>query len=163
MTTIKFSSLTLLALLLALALITDSDGYIFIIDDANLAFHEAGHIFFGLFGNTVSLYGGTLGQLVFPIVTAIVFFRQGAMASCAVSLLWFFENFFNIARYMADARTQILPLVGGGDHDWTNIFSRWGLLGHDVTISNITRILGWLGIILTIFFVFHQWNQARKA
>ena len=47
----------------------------------------------------------------------------------------------NVGRYMKDARAQQLPLVGG-DHDWTEIFSRWGVLTSDVRIGNTVRLLG---------------------
>lgn len=150
-------------LLLVVVLLTDADGYIFLLDDANLLFHEAGHPIFGLFGRTLGLYGGTLGQLVFPMVTAVIFLREKSLVSFAVSMLWLFENFFNIARYMADARTHLLPLVGSGDHDWTRIFSRWGVLPYDTTIAYVVRIMGWLGLVGTLVFVVLQWNQSRDG
>lgn len=163
-TTLKFITFTVGFLLLVIALIADEDdGFIPIIDHANLAFHEAGHVFFGIFGNTLGLYGGTLGQLVFPVITAIIFLRRKNLISFAVSMLWLFENFFNIARYMADARTQYLPLLGSGEHDWTEIFTRWGLLPYDTTIANIVRFLGWIGLIVTMLFVIFHWNQYRKG
>lgn len=56
------------------------------------------------------------------------------------------ENWLNIARYLADARRMELPLVGGGDHDWNTILSRWGLLQHDTQIAATLKILAWLGI-----------------
>jgi len=149
-------------LLLIIALIVDTDGFIFIIDHANLLFHEAGHIIFGIFGITPGLYGGTLGQLVFPVVTALTFLRQAALVSFSVSMLWLFENFFNIARYMADAREHNLPLVGSGEHDWTRIFTSLGLLTYDTTVANFVRFIGWLGLISTMLFVTYQWNQYRK-
>jgi hypothetical protein len=161
-TTPKFIAFIITFLLLVITLIFDTDGFIFIIDHANLLFHEAGHIIFGIFGSTLGLYGGTLGQLVFPIATALIFLRERAVASFAVSLLWFFENLFNIARYMADARAHELPLVGSGDHDWTTIFTRWGLLNYDTSIADIVRVFSWLGLILTMLFVIYQWNQYGK-
>ena len=162
-TTPKFLALLAGFLLLSLAVIFDADGFIFIIDHANLIFHEAGHPIFGILGPTWGLYGGTLGQLLIPVIAGIAFLRQGALASVAVSMLWFFENFFNIARYMADARAHLLPLVGGGEHDWTNIFSRWGVLSHDVIIANFVRFLGWAGLISTMIFVTYKWNCYRKG
>jgi hypothetical protein len=54
---------------------TDTDGFVFL-DYANLAFHEAGHPIFGMLGSTLGLYGGTLGQLVFPVVALLAFWRQ---------------------------------------------------------------------------------------
>lgn len=43
------------------------------LDGANLLFHEAGHVFFGLFGQTIGMLGGTLGQLVFPVAAGVQF------------------------------------------------------------------------------------------
>lgn len=37
----------------------------------------------------------------------------------AMAWVWLGENLLNIARYLGDARAQVLPLVGGGEHDWT--------------------------------------------
>jgi hypothetical protein len=139
-------SVTAVAILFAIVLF-DDDGFVVLLDHANLAFHEAGHVFFGLLGRTLGLYGGTLGQLVFPIVAIGSFWRRRHAIGVALGGVWLFENFLNIARYMADARAQLLPLVGGGEHDWYLIFSRWGLLGRDTEIASLTRMLGWLGMI----------------
>jgi hypothetical protein len=127
-------------------IIKRSDGFIFL-DYVNLAFHEAGHPFFGLFGETLGLYGGTIGQLVFPVVSLIAFLRRGDTVGVSVAGVWLFENFFNIARYMADARVQQLPLVGGGEHDWWHIFTRWGVLDSDTKIAHAVSGMGWIGLI----------------
>ncbi len=149
-------------LLFFTVLITDGDGFVYLIDGANLLFHEAGHVVFGFFGDTLGLYGGTLGQLVFPAVVAASFWRKGQPLSFAGGLVWFFENFLNIARYMADARAQELPLVGGGDHDWTNIFSRWDALAHDTNIAGVVRIIGWLGMVAASAWVIWRWHRDRQ-
>ena len=49
-------------------MITDDDGFISIIEDANIVFHEAGHLWFAIFGDSMGLYGGRLGQLLPPVV-----------------------------------------------------------------------------------------------
>ena len=105
--------------LLVCYLANTGERWVFLLDSANLAFHEAGHPFFGLlFGENITVYGGTLGQLVFPIVAAASFWWRRETLSFVLSLAWLFENFWNIARYMADARARDLPLVGSGEHDW---------------------------------------------
>lgn len=45
---------------------------------------------------------------------------------------------------MRDARDLALPLVGGGDHDWNELFYRFGLLGADSvrTVADLTHGLG---------------------
>jgi hypothetical protein len=140
---------------------TAPSGWVRIIDDANLVFHEAGHPIFGLLGQTLGLYGGTLGQLVVPAGIAVAFWAKREAVGCAVTGFWFFENFLNIARYMADARAQVLPLVGGGEHDWTNIFSRWGVLSSDTTIAGFVAGLGWLGMIGAWGWLAWQWFASR--
>src|SRR5208282_3324793 len=92
-------------------------GFMFLLDHANLLFHEAGHPIVGLFSERLEPYGGTMGQLAFPAVLAVAFWRQRQPLGVAASGIWFFENWLNIARYLADARQMALPLVGGGDHD----------------------------------------------
>src|SRR2546428_3050937 len=95
-------------------LFASEPGFIWIIDHANLLFHEAGHPIVGLFSSRLEPYGGTIGQLIFPVVLTVSFWRKDQPLSVAGSVIWFFENWLNIARYMADARAQTLPLVGGG-------------------------------------------------
>src|SRR5262249_24637645 len=122
------------ALFLALLLYSES-GFILIIDHANLLFHEAGHPFVGLFSRPLEPYGGTLGHLVFPALVMVSFWPKRQPLSLAGASIWFFENWLNIARYMADARKLELPLVGGGDHDWNTIFTRWDVLQYDDRIA----------------------------
>ena len=106
-------------------------------------FHEAGHPLFGLLlGERIAVYGGTLGQLAFPIVATVSFWWRREALPFALCAAWLFENFWNIARYMADARDQLLPLVGGGEHDWTEIFSRWQVLQRDTAHCRILLVSG---------------------
>jgi hypothetical protein len=154
-------------LLVAWLRLSSADGWVRILDDANLVFHEAGHPIFGLLGPTAQLYGGTWGQLVFPLVTSLHFWRQKETSAFALCLAWFFENFLNISRYMADARAQILPLVGGGEHDWTEIFTRWGVLPYDTRIAGFFSFLGWLGIcgcgIWIVYRLYRTQGNSREG
>ncbi|MFZ3183525.1 MAG: hypothetical protein WA173_05225 [Pseudomonas sp.] len=133
-----------------------------LLDGANLLFHEFGHPFFGLFSAPLMVYGGTLAQLIFPVATAVSFYRTGATASFAICVIWGLQNCFNIARYMADARAQLLPLVGGGEHDWTEILSRWGWLQADTRLAAWLTALGWLGIGYCCFWLIRRWRQERR-
>jgi hypothetical protein len=91
------------------------------------------------------------------VVLAVSFWRKREAISFAVSVIWFFENWLNIARYMADARVQELPLVGGGDHDWARIFGRWNVLNHDTQIAAVVRTIGWLGMGAACIWVIWRW------
>ncbi len=138
-------------------------GFVFIVDHANLLFHEAGHPIIGLFSSRLETYGGTIGQLVFPVALAVSFWRKGQSLSFAGALIWFFENWLNIARYLADARSQLLPLVGGGDHDWHRILSRWHLLDYDVVMATVLQTLGWLGMLAACGWVcWRAWRDRHR-
>lgn len=137
-------------------------GFVFLLDHANLLFHEAGHPILGLFSQPLEPYGGTIGQLVFPVALAVSFWRKGQTLPFAAALIWFFENWLNIAHYMADARALELPLVGGGDHDWNTIFSRWRLLPYDTQIAGIVKIMGWMGIFATsVWGAWRGWRDRK--
>ena len=133
-------------------------AFIPVLDHANLAFHEAGHWIYGILGRTMSLYGGTLGQLTFPAVALAIFIKRRHTLGVALAGAWIGENLFNIARYMSDARSQALPLVGGGEHDWTAIFNRWGALASDKKVAHVTSTLGWIVILASVAVV---WLSGR--
>ena len=138
-------------------------GFVFLLDHANLLFHEAGHPIIGLFSQRIETYGGTIGQLVFPVVLAISFWRKGNALAFAAAWIWFFENWFNIARYMADARALQLPLVGGGDHDWNTILTRWDILQYDTRIAAVLKIAAWIGIALACAWViWRAWRDRQR-
>lgn len=149
-----------LAIALLALLHRGADPWIPILDSANLAFHEAGHMFYGVLGETAQLYGGVLGQLTFPIVVMITFFVRREAPGVAVGAIWAAQNLFNIARYMADARAQELPLVGGGEHDFTNIFTRWGVLHRDLQIAHDVRVIAWIVIVLTLAWLGWRFRRA---
>lgn len=150
------------AALLILWLAHTSEHWVFLLDSANLAFHEAGHPLFSLLSENLTVYGGTLGQLMFPLAAGFSFYRKRATLSCAFAVLWLGDNLFNIAVYMADARTQILPLVGNGEHDWTEIFSRWGVLQWDTTIAGLVRVMGWLLIACVGAWLWYRSAAAKQ-
>jgi hypothetical protein len=148
--------------LFGLLLFQSEPGFVLCLDHANLLFHEAGHPVVGLFSQRLETYGGTLGQLAFPALLAVSFWRKGEAISFAVSVIWFFENWLNIARYMADARAHALPLVGGGDHDWARIFGRWHVLDYDTQIAVVVRTTGWLGMSAACAWVIWLWWAGRE-
>lgn len=147
------------ALFVAYGLIPDN--FVPVLDHANLAFHEAGHLFFGFLGSTAGLYGGTFGQLVFPVLVTVSFLRKEAFVPAAFGLLWLFQNFLNIARYVADARARQLPLVGGGDHDWFNILYRWNALEADTAVAGTLSLLAWLGMVATVIWIVRLRNRTN--
>jgi hypothetical protein len=140
-----------------------AQGWVPLLDSANLALHEAGHPLTGLVSGRLAVYGGTLFQLAFPIAVAVHFHRRGHAAGAAAGAVWLGENLLNVARYMADARVQELPLVGGGDHDWAEIFSRWHVLASDTRIAGFTRFVAVLLIATAIAWLYRQWRAGLEG
>ena len=133
-------------------------GWVPILDSANLVFHEAGHPIFGIFGNTAGLYGGTLGQLVFPIVVIVTAKRRAQATGLALGIVWLAENGLNIAPYVADARARALPLIGGMDHDWFSILFRWNALPRDHGIAMTIVVLSCLAMAAVWVWTFWRWQ-----
>ena len=113
-------------------------------DALDLPIHETGHIVFGWGGEVLASLGGTLFQLIVPLAFVIYFWRRKDRHAASVALWWVGQNCFNIARYIADARAQELPLVGGGEHDWAFLLASWRLLPQDTAIAYYARGFAWL-------------------
>jgi len=141
---------------------TDRSGFL-ILDYVNLIIHEGGHFFFSWFGSTITILGGTLGELLVPLFCAIYFFWQREATGFAFSFFWFFENFPYIGGYMADARSAALPLVGAEESDWSILFGQWGLLAQDQKIGGFMRTLGWLGMLATIAWLGYRTRQDSES
>lgn len=148
---------------LFMLLATDEDGFLQILDSFNLVIHEFGHPFFGIFGETPMWWGGTLMQLIVPAVIAFAFWWQRSALSLAFAGVWFFENFLNIGRYIADARAMELPLVGGGEHDWNTILADLGRLQQDQQIASVVNLIGWVGMFACVGFAIVAWLSQRGA
>ena len=138
----------------------------------NLAFHEAGHVIFGVFGRFIMSLGGTLGQVLMPCIClgALLFKTRDAFGA-AVALWWVGQNCMDIAPYINDARARQLMLLGGvtgrdaayGYHDWEYLLTETGLLRYDHTLASMAHGLGivlmlaallWAGAVL-----WRQWRE----
>jgi hypothetical protein len=119
-----------------------------LIDNVDLVIHEAGHLFFILFGKFIYTLGGTLMQIILPSIIAWYFFRNNYRTGVQFGLLWLGQNFINISVYAADARAQQLPLLGGNKvyHDWHYLLGTLGLLDFDTGVGYI-----FFGIAVLIF------------
>jgi hypothetical protein len=129
------------------------------LDGVNLLFHEGGHVLFGALGEYVGIWGGTLMQCILPLAVAVYFFKEDQRFSSAVAVFWLGQNFFHIASYVKDARSQALPLVGGEVHDWDYILSRAGWLAMDQFLGNAVWTVGLLVIFLSVYL---GWISASK-
>ncbi|MDP2875286.1 MAG: hypothetical protein Q8O00_03820 [Holophaga sp.] len=155
------SALTVVALVL-LVYVTSEEGWVPVLDSLNLVFHEAGHPLFSPFGETLHFLGGTLMQLLVPAAVVVSCWYKRQAVGAALAGVWFFQNGFNIARSIADAREQILPLVGGGEHDWATLLGRWGVLAKDLVYAATVRRLAWVGITVCCAWLVWRWYQESR-
>lgn len=130
----------------------------------SIPFHEAGHVLFGFFGDFMRTLGGSITQVMVPVVCLVAFMRKNDVFAASFALWWTGQNFIDMAPYINDARAQELMLIGGvtgqdvpGYHDWNNILGQLGLLKLDHAIAGLSHFFGsflmvlsflWCGMIL---------------
>lgn len=119
-----------------------------LLHNVNLPFHEAGHVLFMPFGRLMMFVGGSLTQVLIPLVCAgTLLWKTRDPFGAAVCTWWAGENLLDLAPYIADARSLSLVLIGGKTgaevegHDWEAILSTLGLLSWDVTLGRLSSTL----------------------
>lgn len=138
-------------------------GAFFLLDFVDLAVHEAGHLVFGVLGSRfVMMAGGTVLQLVMPLAFVVDFRRRGQPRSSDACVAWVGQNLLHIGRYAADARAQQLPLVGGGEHDWTYLLEVVGLLRRDAEVGAAFDLAGCFLIALAALSIWERSRPLRK-
>ncbi len=123
------------------------------LDGVNVLFHEAGHPIFGLSGSEfLMVMGGTLMQLIMPLIIMVYFFLHGQRYEGAVVGVWFGQNFFGISTYIKDAVVMELPLVGNGDriHDWNYMLDDLGWLGRAGRIGDAAYVIGIIAVLASV-------------
>lgn len=123
--------------------------------NVNLVFHEAGHVFFIPFGRYGSIMGGSIFQVIVPLVFMFSFLLTNRDAfGAAICLWWVGQSTMDIAPYIADARALKIPLTSGGTgadtpgmHDWANLLRPIGWLEYDIRIATVFDWVG-SGILL---------------
>jgi hypothetical protein len=142
----------------------------------NIPFHEAGHVLFQPFGRFLQILGGSLFQVLVPLIVAGAFLARLHPFGAAVGLWWTGQSLMDVAPYIHDARRMTLPLIGGGTgqdrpwlHDWHNLLSRLGMLNWDHTLAAAVRWSGSaimaLGLVWGAVVLVRAWRagQAESA
>ena len=141
-----------------------NNGYQTFIDLPNLVFHEAGHVLFSPFGQFMTSLGGSLLQILIPLIFAAAFaYQYDNWFATAVCTWWAGQNFVDVAPYIADARKLQLVLLGGRTgaevegHDWEYVLAGLGWLHLDERLGRAAHVTGtlimiaalvWAGVIL---------------
>jgi hypothetical protein len=140
----------------------------------NLVFHEAGHMIFMPFGRFIMILGGTLGQLIMPLVVMFaLMIKNRDNFGGAIGLWWFGQSLMDCAPYINDARDLQLMLLGGGTgadrpgmHDWENILTSLNLLQHERKIAWLADALGSLTVMVALVWggviLYFQYRNLEK-
>lgn len=128
------------------------------IHNVNLAFHEAGHTIFRVFGHFIYVLGGSLGQVLVPLICLFVLLiKTRDPFGASICMWWAGENLMDVAVYVNDARALALPLIGGiigfedpSFHDWHVILDELNMLHYDRRIASALYGTGIL-LMLTAF------------
>ncbi|MDR3671287.1 MAG: hypothetical protein P4L36_10595 [Holophaga sp.] len=140
----------------------------------HLPFHEAGHVVFRPFGSFLHILGGTLGQLLVPLIVLGAFLHQKDPFGAAFGCWWLGTSFIDCAPYINDARARQLLLISGETgqegwegHDWFQLLSRTGHLEDDHLLARgfwaagallVLAALAWGGYVL-----WRQWRGPQKT
>jgi hypothetical protein len=133
-----------------------------LIDGVNLVIHEAGHLIFQLFGEFMTIAGGSLFQVIMPALFVGYFCYQRNFYSASLVLFWVGESILNVSVYAADAATLQLPLLGGEGtlHDWNYLLTNLNLLSATTQVAGVIRLLG--TIVIALAAVGSFWFALRE-
>ena len=130
--------------------------------------HEAGHVFFRLLGEFMGVAGGSLFQVIVPLVFFGYFVWHKKPFSASIVLFWVGSSILDVYVYANDAVVMQLPLLSGvtgsegGFHDWNYLLTETGLLDSTLLIAKIIRFVGMLVIIGGIIGAFLFANKGEE-
>jgi hypothetical protein len=131
-----------------------------------LPIHEAGHLLFIPFGRFMTVLGGSLFQVLLPLVLMASFmfgFGGSRRDNFAASLMlwWAAASIIDVAPYIWDAFDPKMMLLGGktgaesDGHDWQNILGDLGLIKRAHLIAGMAHMLG-----LVVMLAAYAWGAA---
>ena len=126
-----------------------------------LPIHEAGHVLFIPFGGFMTVLGGSLFQVLLPLLLMVSFifgFGGSRRDNFAASLMlwWAAMAIIDLAPYIWDAYDPKMLLLGGktgaesDGHDWQNILGDLGLIKRAHFIAGLVHALGFV-VMLTAY------------
>jgi hypothetical protein len=140
----------------------------------NLVFHEAGHILFIPLGEFMMILGGSLFQVLMPLIVAGTFlWQQHNPFGASIGLWWAGQSMMDVAPYINDARDRQLILLGGGTgedrpwmHDWYNLLGRLQLLEQDHRLASFVDLCGEFTMLLAMcwggYLLYQQYQRLPR-
>lgn len=124
----------------------------------DLGFHELGHLVcyvidaFLPWPKVATAAAGSVVQVAVPACLATYFVRRSDRVGGAFCLAWAATSAHDVARYVADAPYERLPLVGG-HHDWAAVLGPEHLdaLHLAAPLADAIRLGGWMLLLGALF------------
>jgi hypothetical protein len=107
--------------------------------------HEASHLIVAFLPSLWVAAAGSIGEIAFTVLILVATIKGRAYFAAVFAGLWMMLAMNNVGRYMADARSQLLPLIGPGEtvqHDWHYVFGQLGWLNADTALGGTVRGIG---------------------
>jgi hypothetical protein len=132
--------------------------------------HEFGHILFRPFGEFMTLLGGSLFQVLLPVIFGVIFLlKKRDPFAAAVMLWWAAAAVMDVAPYIYDAaKPQHVLLTGrtgdSGAHDFIDTLYDLGLLHRAQPVGRAVHAFGVLAMIASLAWgAWLVWQQHRSS
>jgi hypothetical protein len=134
-----------------------------------LVIHEAGHMLFMPFGEFLTILGGSLFQLLLPLIcAATLLWTNRDTFGAGLGVWWTGVSLLDLAPYIYDAREPQLIMLGGhtgedGPHDWIYLLEAFGKIQHSHSYGAFVHTLGLLVMLLGLAWSAHTlWRWHRR-
>lgn len=132
-----------------------------------LPFHEAGHVFLRPFGEFMMVAGGSIFQVLIPLVVAGSFiWQQRDAVGASIGVWWCGVSLMDLAPYIYDAKEPKLTLLSGktgdaGGHDWMYLLGRFNVVekaqSYGLVAHEVGALIMVIGIGLALLVLFRSW------
>lgn len=117
--------------------------------------HELGHMVFAFLGEFMGIAGGSLNQVLIPLGAGALFYHYRDYFGISGAGTWLASSLLDLARYVGDARSFDLDLVGFGEdpqHDWAYLLGQFGILRYDTGIAAAIRVVALLCLLGSLLY-----------
>ena len=134
-----------------------------------LPIHEAGHILFIPFGEFMTILGGSLFQILFPLIIAgALLWTNRDACGTAIGCWWASVSLIDLAPYIYDAKQPQLILLGGntgedGPHDWIYLLGEFNKVDRSQAYGAWAHHLGVVLMLLSLVaaaWALRRWHKA---
>lgn len=136
-------------------------AHIFIGRVCAFVLHEAGHIYWSIFGDLFHSLGGTLNEILLPLILSLYCFAKLYLHLSGLSLYFVGYNLHHVAWYITDSiNRKTADMSLHGIHDWKYLLGYFGAESHALELANIANTLGMVfiysGVLIFTFAVFKK-------